>query len=197
MSGLGFGVWGSGFGGWGLGRAVQGLGVLCSGSSVSHLTIWGAGSHSSGLHNVWSGVLKRHCTQATALALHHVIACATPHTANLKPPGLQNFGIGVVKPHTTSNSGDVDVIARVSAARQWILAATGTGVFPSVKVRSWWMEGIWCWVRGAGSRVQGVECGVLRTAGAPGWNLARREGAINAICTRLVITTISFSCAWY
>ena len=30
--------------------------------------------------------------------------------------------------------GDVDLIALVSDARQWVLAATGDSVFPSVKV---------------------------------------------------------------
>ncbi|KAJ1472122.1 hypothetical protein T484DRAFT_1841621, partial [Baffinella frigidus] len=41
--------------------------------------------------------------------------------------------VGIVTGQPAGNA-DLDVIARVSAARQWILAATGTGIFPAVKV---------------------------------------------------------------
>ncbi|KAJ1474517.1 hypothetical protein T484DRAFT_3257330 [Baffinella frigidus] len=41
--------------------------------------------------------------------------------------------VGIVTGQPAGNA-DLDVIARVSAARQWILAATGTGIFPAVKL---------------------------------------------------------------
>ena len=34
----------------------------------------------------------------------------------------------------TKAGGEYDVLARVAAAQQWILAATGHGLFPAVKV---------------------------------------------------------------